>query len=618
MFRLKQLVISLFVVTTAVEASAGALRDKAFALLQRLNSAVVERQVADISDPDRGAIRCRGCGVLHTRAGEAVFPLAYEYSLTGDKDRMLQAKMVAEWLLHQQQDNGSWMETPETWTGTTTDQLLMLLLSYPLLERQLNARERKAWLGSMERAADYLTDFINNRNSSINYCSTTAATLAEAYRRFGKESYARKARELAHMVVAKMNYEGFIEGEGGRVGMYRYGVDIGYNMEMSLWGLCRYALIMSDEDIMRAVEQGASVHLPFIYPDGMLDGSAGTRSNKWTIYGSGTSDGPHPLFAMLSASHPEYISAAVRNIGRISDCFSSCGLLGMGPDYDNICREEPCIYPTFTKAKSMAMAMLWLARDSDASAPLPTDVDTLVFRRSIGTAVVRKGPFCATVTAYGYKSSDGVNSKNMFRPTGGAMSALWIEGMGLVQASSQTEYHRWEPMSFPEMGEITPLTPRIEIVREGCLYTNLFEFDARVSARQTDGKTVCSVSGSLKDREQKSSGVSYSLDYIFEEEALTKIYTLWQHSCTEPVQIVEPVVYDEGLGVAIAKDGSWGELSREGRRLRISVSGGTLTADWKGLENCHQIYPSLRALPLVIAPDMDGSKQIRISYRVLE
>jgi hypothetical protein len=50
----------------------------------------------------------------------------------------------------------------------------------------------------------------------------------------------------------------------------------------------------------------------------------------------------------------------------------------------------------------------------------------------------------------------------MFRPTGGAMSSLWREGHGMLQASSPTEYHRWEPVHFPEADGLRPLTPRIE------------------------------------------------------------------------------------------------------------------------------------------------------------
>jgi len=37
---------------------------------------------------------------------------------------------TGNWLIQQQEQNGSWKETPEEWTGTTTDQVLMLMLAW--------------------------------------------------------------------------------------------------------------------------------------------------------------------------------------------------------------------------------------------------------------------------------------------------------------------------------------------------------------------------------------------------------------------------------------------------------------------------------------------------------
>ena len=587
---------------------AGILRQRAFALMQRLDSALVRYQDRDLSSPDYGGIRCPGCGLYHTRSAEAVWPLSYEYALTGDGERLRQAIDLACWLIARQREDGAWEETPETWTGTTTDQLLMLLLSYPIVEKSLTARQRRSWLRSMERAADYLTGFIDNRHASMNYCCTTAATLAEAWLRLGKPVYRLKARCLAAMAVAKMDAEGFPVGEGERIGEYRYGVDIGYNLEMSLWGLARYASLLGDEPVLDAVRKSASTHLMFLYPDGMLDASAGTRSNKWTVYGSGTSDGCHPLFALLSEGHPEYISAAVRNMDCIGTCFTECGLLGLGPDYDAIMDTPPCIYPTFTKAKSMAMAHCWVTGDTDTLAGLPLDRDTLARSRSLNLAVVRRGPFCATVTAYGYKSGLGTASKNMFRPTGGAMSVLWAEGYGLVQASSQTEYHRWEPMSFPEMGELEPLTPRLEQVREDTLFTNLFEFDATFDTFEEECRTVCAASGLLRSRDQIPCGTLYSMRFSFGGETLTKTYFSSGDAC---VRIVEPVVMDDGT-VLEQRDGFSVVLRRGGVALELRSS---VPLEVSG-PVCRQVYPALRALPLIM--NLSPGEEVTLVYRLLK
>ena len=80
-----------------------------------------------------------------------------------------------------------------------------------------------------------------------------------------------------------MDEDGFINGEGGRSHTGKSGVDLGYDMEMSLWGLGYYARCSGDSVVDAAVRRSLENHLYFIYPDGSMDGSWGIRSNKWTI-----------------------------------------------------------------------------------------------------------------------------------------------------------------------------------------------------------------------------------------------------------------------------------------------------------------------------------------------
>lgn len=616
---MKKILLSVTVLLLTLSASAGELSRAAFPMLQRLNSELVKHQVTDRHDEDFGAIMCPSCSIAHTRAAEAVFPLAYEWSLTGDRTRLRQAIMLGEWLLRQQQEDGSWQETPDSWTGTTTDQALMLILAYPILEKKMSKPLRKQWLAGIEKACDYLEGFMDNHRASINYCATTATTLAEAYLLIHKDSYKAKAMELAHMVVSKMNPEGFIEGEGARERGYRYGVDICYDMEMSLWGLARYAEIMEDVTVMDAVRRSAETYLTFIYPDGMLDGSMGVRSNKWTLYGGGTSDGCHPLFALLSKNHPEYITAAVRNISFISSCFSSSGLLGRGPDHDSIYDAAPCIYPTFTKAESMALALLWLREDSDTPAPIPSDSRMRAFHQTLGTFIVRDGAFCSTVSAYGYKSKLGSRSKNMFRPSGGAMTALHVDGYGLLQASSQTEYQRYEPMHFPEMNAAACLTPRIEYQRDSSYYTNLFDFDAAISADTTSLECGrCTVTGSLRDRDGFHGGVMYSIAYLWSGAAMSKTYQIIHQTNTSDVRVVEPFVIN--AETEVVRESEKSVIFRRGdAAVRVS-SDHAIIIGWDEKEQYRQAYPALRAIPLIInlAAEQGRRDSVSLTYELAD
>ena len=88
-------------------------RETAFPVLQRLNEIVVSFQNTDPADPEYGGITCPGENLYHTRAAEAMFPLACEYSLAGNAERLRQALKLADWLMKYQRADGSWRETPD-------------------------------------------------------------------------------------------------------------------------------------------------------------------------------------------------------------------------------------------------------------------------------------------------------------------------------------------------------------------------------------------------------------------------------------------------------------------------------------------------------------------------
>ncbi len=208
-----------------------------------LDSTLLTLQVTDTADEAYGALWCPLCQLYHTRAAEAVYPFAYHFSLNGDTTCRDAAIRLGAWLIAQQESDGSWKETPEEWTGTTTDQLLMMAQSFPLLERYLSEDEKENWKRSMMAAGDYLAEVMEPAFASINYVATTAATMAVLNKLLPDTVYENKARNLAHQVVAMMDPDHFITGEGGRVNGVKYGVDLTYNMEMSLWGLALYARI---------------------------------------------------------------------------------------------------------------------------------------------------------------------------------------------------------------------------------------------------------------------------------------------------------------------------------------------------------------------------------------
>ncbi|KAA2239242.1 hypothetical protein F0L74_23840 [Chitinophaga agrisoli] len=591
---------SLFCLSVPIHAQKLSPKKEYAATLLALADALLARQAPDSAGANAGGIWCAHCQVWHTRAAEAVYPFTMAALITGNKRYTKAAQQAAAWLFRQQQPNGSWKETPEEWTGTTTDQLLMLLLSYEKLQPQLSHTKQQQWLSAMDSAAAYLYRVMSPEFASINYVATTTATLAKAGVLLHKPVYTQKAMQLARRTIAKMDEDGFLNGEGGRSHGSKMGVDLGYDMEMSLWGLGLYARLTADTLVDACVKKGLKNHLYFIYPDGSLDGSWGIRSNKWTGYGSATSDGCQVLFSLYADEDPRYATAGLRNLQFLRKNITASGLIGYGPQHAAIFNTPPCIYPTFAKAKNLAMAFALETKETRTAAPLPADSSGwMKIFPTLDLVEVRTQEFMATITAYRYKDPAGAKGKYMFRPDGGAISHLWAAGHGFMSASSPTIYTRPEPMSFPEAPGVLPLTPRIEYTDSTGYFTNLFEFDGRLSATEKDNRQyVVTVSGELKDKNQLGGGVGYRLDYLFADSMLQKEITLTYHDTRPVVHIIEPLIHDTGMTFQQKDDRTIFIRAGEKQWVLKLLSGHARWIAGREAARYWTPYPALKAWPL--------------------
>lgn len=594
-----------------------ALRDEYAKTMIRLADALLKRQAPADSGTNAGAIYCAHCNVWHTRAAEAVFPFTMSWKVTGNKQYLRAALDVANWLFQQQQPNGSWKETPEEWTGTTTDQLLMLLLSYEQLQHQLTPSQQQHWREAMKKAADYLEAVMRPEFASINYVCTTTATLAEAFKLFHDKRYLDKARALAHRTLAKMDEDGFIDGEGGKSHGNKMGVDLGYEMEMSLWGLGLYARLANDTVVDAAVAHSLQQHLYFIYPDGSLDGSWGIRSNKWTGYGGATSDGCQVLFSLFADRDPRYATASWRNLQYLRTNIAG-DLIGYGPQQQELFSAPPCIYPTFAKAKNLAMAYLFETKAKRPMPPVPADkIGWMKLFPTLDVVVTRTKNFMSTITAYQYKDQyAGWKGKYMYRADGGAMSHVWLKGFGMLQASSPTVYTRPEPMSFPEAPGVKCLTPRIEYTDTSGYYTNLYEFDARLDTGRTRDGFVVKVNGQLKDKNWLTGGVGYSMQYVLADSYYEKKITLVYHDAWPAVTIIEPFM-DDGSSFSV-RDDQHVEIKKGNTIVVVELlTPGLKWIAGRDREHYWTPYPAVKAYPLEIeVPAAEEPGRREIKYRV--
>jgi hypothetical protein len=594
------------------------LKNKCVESLLILADDLIRLQDTNPKSVHYGALYCKTCADYHTRASESVLPFAVAYKESGKERYLKAALLTGEWLIRQQRSDGAWIETPSDWTGTTTDQLLAMSVAYPIVQPKLSVEQSARWKTSIKKAADWLVSNMNHNFASINYCATTTATMRIVFRIIPDSAYVRKAKELAFVVLSQMDDDYFLTGEGNRIRNTKYGVDLGYNMDMSMWGLGLYAKLSGDSLADYSVQQALKRLVYFIYPDGSTDGSWGVRSSKWTTYGSMTADGSQILFSLHAQNEPIYRTAALANLEYLMKMRKN-GLLTLGPNYEDMFTGQPCIYPTFCRAKNLAMAITFGDQTEGATPNIPTQrIGWAKYFKTIDVALVRTKNIMATITGYRYKDMrQGSNFKYMHRASGGAITNLWIEGYGHLQASGQTEYREWE-MNYPKTNGTLSLTPRIEFIDTNAYYTNLYEFDARMDLSQTNGVFTIESAGELKDKNRWEGGVAYTLTHTITDTSIEKDIKLRYHGNRPVISIIEPIIQNANT-IFKRIDARKIEILGGAREFVFEVLGTDETLELgNNAEQYRQPLPALKGYPITITVTPNANSYTKeVKYRII-
>jgi hypothetical protein len=323
------------------------------------------------------------------------------------------------------------------------------------------------------------------------------------------------------------------------------------------------------------------------------------------------------LFSLYSAEEPVYRTAALANLNYLMTLREN-GLITYGPTYQEMFDRPPCIYPTFCRAKNLAMAIRYGDRTTGETPKLPTrEIGWSKLFKTVDVAVVRTANFMTTVSAYRYKDmSRGADFKYMHRPTGGSITNLWVRDYGYLQASGQTEYHRWE-MNYPEAPNALPITPRIEFSDSNAYYTNLYETDARLELSKNDGAFIVSASGELKDRNRWEGGVAYVLTHTITDNSIEKHIKLRFHGQKPVVNVVEPFVEYENTRLSKRDDRTVEILGGKREFVFELLSGGYPLELGTDEERYKQPFPALKGVPITIrvTPD-ENSFEKSIKYRI--
>ncbi len=545
-------IIAVVAVFLAGAVSAHALDASYANTLTPLCDSLLATQITDPAAADFGALVCPSTNPqphpLHSRAGEAVYPFAVAYRRTHDVRYRDAAVALARWMIGKQQPRGAWGEAwpkYDAWTGTTADQLISLAGAYPLLRDELTPADRTAWETAMRHAADFVVQTFPVGN--INYHPTGAVALlltAEALHD-PVPAWLAKADSLVALTFKAVNADGLLTGEGE-------GVDLGYNLAQSIGYLALYGILKSDESIRDRAAALLRTHAFFVYPNGAIDNSWGTRSYKWT-YESGTKTAPgvYFTFALLADKDPSFGPAGQRCLDYLTAHAMETGVVTGGPHVNrHASLTPPCLYSTFARAQSIALALTYEAKAvaGGAGALLPAQQKNWYhFFPTVNVVVLRTDRIMATVSAYGAINRYGRGQVSR----GGSITDLWVEGFGrdgFAQASSATVYRREEDIHMPDEPALRPLTPRAECTIDGIYYTNLFEAEGKMSVSQEGEAIVVTTTGHLRTVTGEASAVEYRLTHRFFDDHLTKE---WEFSSprSQEIRIVEPFVKDPDFRV---------------------------------------------------------------------
>ncbi len=490
---------------------------------------MIKNQIIEPGNPERhGALGCPSCEHIHGRCMDAVYPFLYMADETGEKKYLDAAILVMEWAENNvSQADGSWtvIPNPKSWKGISVFGAIALGEALHYHGHILSETIRLNWTGRLQRVANYILDTFSIDFTNINYGYTAVYGLHLMGKVLHEPKYTARSKELAKDVKnfftkpnallwgeAKPNNKKSAKGLSG--------VDLGYNVEESLNSVVLYALDENDTELLELLEKSLASHAEFMLPDGAWDNTWGTRHNKWSYWGSRTTDGCQMGYGMMSDRNPAFGRVAYQSTHLLKECTAD-GLLHGGPHYISH-GILPCIHHTFAHAKPLA-GILDAGKKLpkiDIKSPLPCETAYGVKEfPEISTWLVSNKSWRGTVTSY-----DMLYHKTLpvQQATGGALAMLYHKKAGLLFAASMAKYLIVEANNQQHYnGEEFALTPRIEVKNEAGWFTNLYDLEAKVNSSETDKGIQITVETHIQnENREKLSGVNsaFNLNYNFTDE----------------------------------------------------------------------------------------------------
>lgn len=607
------------------EAQSAGFKTLAQDLLKDWCDGMINNQIINPKNPEEhGALGCPSCDHIHGRCMDAVYPFLYMADSTGDKKYLDAAIMVMHWAENNvSQDDGSWtvIANPDTWRGITVFGAIALAEALYYHGHVLDDDTRKAWTDRLRRAATYVFEIFDMTFTNINYGYTGIFALNLFGRLLNEPVFTRRSHEMAEEVKNFLTEPNkLLWGEAKPIDRKSpkglYGVDVGYNVEESLNGVVMYALHENDLEMLKLLEESLTGHMEFMLPDGAWDNSFGTRHNKWSYWGSRTTDGCQLGYGMMAGSNPAFGTVAYKSTLLLKECTAE-GLLHGGPHFISH-GIKPCIHHTFAHAKPLAGVLNAGEKlpEINMNVRLPREkVYGVKEFPEILTWLVSKGPWRGTVTSY-----DMLYIKDwpIQQATGGSLAVLYHEKAGLVFAASMARYIIVESNNCQHYhGEEFALTPRVEIMDGGDWFTNLYDLAADVRVSEKEDNICFKVETYIQNEaRQKLTGNKshFKLSYVFRDEEL--------EISVKPASGNSPDG-TPALVLPVASINSEEVFQSTPTRIEILKEHGTLVMEsnvplWiKPIEGgrAFNLVPGVEAVPVFARYDPDISEEMEVTIK---
>ena len=555
-----------------------------------------------------GGIMCPACKRVHGRMGDAIYPFLYLAEKNKDSRYLDGAVMMFDWMERNiSQPDGSWLNeaTNGTWKGITVFGAVALAEGLKNHGKILDGKLHDQMSKRLRKSGDFMMSTFTLDYGNINYPISASYGLSLLGEILDEPKFREKGKYFAHEALQFLSQKDkFIFGEGKPVDVPSkkgcFPIDLGYNVEESLPSLVQYGLLTGDNEVLDATIESLKTHMEFLLPDGGWDNSWGTRNFKWTYWGSRTSDGCQPAFALLVDRDPRFYKAALQNTQQLKDCTADLLLHG-GPHYHSH-GILPCVHHTFCHTKALATVLNHQSRNHFDPQKIKLPRETVYGVKAfddIQTWLVSKGKFRATVTGY-----DVEYSMKNGHSTGGAMSMLWHELAGPIFSASMNKYQLTEEFNMQpdnDPDSIT-LTPRIEWVQGTREYKNINDLTAEIRSYEEYGQWIIETKSKLVDENQESplTGVIHcNVNYVFSDDKVILKYSCDFQGRGDLPKIIFPVISKQSEPVKFISEKC---ISVDKGNCKLKISADQIIRKIPiAQKRVFNFVPGMEAIPLLIS-----------------